>query len=1237
MGKECLIILLLVFSSSPIFAQMPALYTPTGGYGLNDHIVSASVFHWYISGGGQVSSPWIALGGRASWTGEVGWWKGQIKQMMMANIDVLYVELIPFMEEQRINLFQALSELRKEGYDVPKVAPFLDPVITWSIYGNPPDCATTAGKDAFVNEYIRFFQQYYSVNTDAYADYYLATINGKVVLDTWLLASIPNVQSLSRVDLESRLANAFGTAHPVFNQGIYMITLVSGVSFLFTDEKIFQFEGDYFYYPYTYNGMTTAMVKPGFWNQNVCNPGTQLVRNGGSNYINAWSTALANTAIKHIYVESFNEYDEGSGIYAADPVNSPYVIPPNSGTDTWSDTDDPYEYIRTTWVYARDFNISADYGSKILWNNFPDYMYPGEHKTVRVVVRNEGDLPWSENDLFRFGQKEYLQGETLFGTGRYLVDDTANEVNTYGGVFRGRSVTFEVELIAPTTQGTYVTHWGMLREGVQWFGPELVHTFRVLPADIVPYQYTPAKNWGPANADVAFTDGVIGTDYMNEPNLRMGWGPYEGFTIYLDMRFTQPLGLIEFNYFVKSIYNVMPPESVEVYVSTQDTLSLPTSWTHVKTYTNIPSSTDGADTLAMYLNGYRARWVKVVVNDGGEWTVPCEFVVTPPPCAIVNYEHTPAEAWGAADSDLALKDGVFGTSNYFSQPELQSAWGPNEGFTTWLDLGSIQDIGGIDFNYFVYAAHGVVDPCSVTIAVSSMADPNRTDPGNTTDWSSAGTFTNLPSTSGAPTAHFPLTGQSGRWVRMVVEASGEWTMPCEIKVRPPCSVLDYEYTPAKSWGSANADVVFTDGAFGMTYYFNQTELQSAWGPYAGFATWLDLGWVQDIDGLDFNYFVYAAHGVVDPCSVTISVSSLADPNRTDPSNTTDWSSAGTFTNFPSTSGAPTAHLALTENSGRWVRMVVEAGGEWTMPCEIKVIPPASDYKYNPGKNWGPADPAIALMDGVVGTDYINEPNLRMGWGPNEGFTIYIDMQSPQLLGNIDFNYFVYPAHGVMPPDSVEVYVSSQNTVTPPNGWTYVRRYTDIPSSSGADTLAMCLNGYTARWVKVVVKAGGEWTVPCEFTVTPPQLYSVSAYQYTPAKNWGDANPNIAFTDGVIGTCYLNEDDLRMVWGPNAGFTICLDLGEIQDLGLTAFNYFVHTAHAVMPPSSVAVSISSQDTDTCPTTWNNVETYTDIPTSAGAGTLTMNLTGNSARWVKIVVEDGGEWTVPCEITFFVPNE
>ena len=39
---------------------------------------------------------------------------------MDANIDVMYVHLIPSSEHERINLFEAMRQLRTQGYEVPK-------------------------------------------------------------------------------------------------------------------------------------------------------------------------------------------------------------------------------------------------------------------------------------------------------------------------------------------------------------------------------------------------------------------------------------------------------------------------------------------------------------------------------------------------------------------------------------------------------------------------------------------------------------------------------------------------------------------------------------------------------------------------------------------------------------------------------------------------------------------------------------------------------------------------------------------------------------------------------------------------------------------------------------------------------------------------------------------------------------------------------------------------------------
>jgi len=128
-----------------LFAQADNLAGAGRAYARTDRLVSATVFHWFGPTDGQLSGPWRPVEGRANWTGETPFWQTQIKQMMSANIDTLYVHLFDsgVHEQRRINLFKALGQMRAAGYEVPKVVPFLDPPLTW--FDTHIDVATTAG------------------------------------------------------------------------------------------------------------------------------------------------------------------------------------------------------------------------------------------------------------------------------------------------------------------------------------------------------------------------------------------------------------------------------------------------------------------------------------------------------------------------------------------------------------------------------------------------------------------------------------------------------------------------------------------------------------------------------------------------------------------------------------------------------------------------------------------------------------------------------------------------------------------------------------------------------------------------------------------------------------------------------------------------------------------------------------------------------------------------------------
>ena len=475
--------------------QVPSqLFTPGRSFSMDDNVVTSVVFSWYTSTGGQISGPWIPLGGRASWDGGVEFWQDQIKQIMAANIDVIYVHTIPHMTTQRGNMLTGLEELRRQGYQTPQIAPFLDSAIIWNSFRPPADLSTAEGKNAYVNEFKAFYHQYYSTSSDPYADSALFTIDARPVLNTYVLpARLINSDSFSRSDLESRLAAEYGGTRPTFNNGVYM---TGNHEFDWQDESFVQYGSNSYHSKRTFNDRKVITVKPGYWDQNIRDPGAFLPRNGGDPYRDAWDYVrdvkdggwsvdgeTYAQPVHRVSIESWNEYDEGSGIYAGD-AGEPYVAPSNTSgnTDTWSNTGDPWEYIKTTAEGARHFNDTPDRDASILYHDMPAVMNAGETRTVHVVVRNEGDLSWTAVQNFKFGQKEHLQDEVLFGPARHLMDDTQNEIPIYGGAFRGRPITFEVELVAPSMLGDHLTHWGMLQEHVAWFGEELVVPITVVPA-----------------------------------------------------------------------------------------------------------------------------------------------------------------------------------------------------------------------------------------------------------------------------------------------------------------------------------------------------------------------------------------------------------------------------------------------------------------------------------------------------------------------------------------------------------------------------------------------------------------------------------------------------------------------------------------------------------------------------------------------------------------------------------
>ncbi len=433
---------------------LPPLHRAGYGFGRYQVFVTTSVFLWFSPTEGNLSGPWPPLGGRSSWTGKKAFWVEQIKDMMVANIDAIYLHCIDLFQEQRVEFFKAYAELRSLGWDVPKIAPFLDPFGLWR--ESPIDVATEAGKDEFTRPYIEFYRQYFEHNTDPHAASYLLTVDGRLTITTWWVFSLlRNLENFRREDVASRLARAFGKKLPQLDIGLYVAsTSLIDPDLPFTDERMVMFSGYSYALHSVHQGVDVWHVQAGYWDQNIRTPGYFLPRNGGQNYRLAWEAVVSNMPNLHrVYVESWNEYDEGSGIYAADP-NGLFVNPAmHSNSDSFSDTNDPYEYILTTWRGASRVNGRKDLAASVLFGSGKTSADP-DKTDVAVVVVNEGNARWANGQGYAL-QVQAASGDVIARV--ELRDGAPANAGSERGIARGQATIFTARLANESVRGQGVT------------------------------------------------------------------------------------------------------------------------------------------------------------------------------------------------------------------------------------------------------------------------------------------------------------------------------------------------------------------------------------------------------------------------------------------------------------------------------------------------------------------------------------------------------------------------------------------------------------------------------------------------------------------------------------------------------------------------------------------------------------------------------------------------------------
>jgi YD repeat-containing protein len=90
----------------------------------------------------------------------------------------------------------------------------------------------------------------------------------------------------------------------------------------------------------------------------------------------------------------------------------------------------------------------------------PTTLIAGQTANVSVTMQNTGTTTWTTAEGYKLGSQN-PQDNGTWGTGRVALP---------ASVAPGGQATFNFNVTAPTTPGTYNFQWRMLREGVEWYG-----------------------------------------------------------------------------------------------------------------------------------------------------------------------------------------------------------------------------------------------------------------------------------------------------------------------------------------------------------------------------------------------------------------------------------------------------------------------------------------------------------------------------------------------------------------------------------------------------------------------------------------------------------------------------------------------------------------------------------------------------------------------------------------------
>ncbi len=455
------------------------------------HTVGTWMFSWFTGDTSwECSSAWRPVGGFKSWDGSVEWARGQLLDQLDAHLDAVGLQLDTpsatgtqgYRFTNIVHVLQASRALLEEGVYPPRLFPFLDTAIIADHYqasqGSKLDLSTEAGRAYFYGHANAFYAAAKTAFGSTWETTGAARFHGLPAVATWHSAAMTGVDNAAVLDFKARFSADFGSA-------CYFIAHPNDWRNFDAVDEITQMVGPPTHFLKTgrdVGGFPTINVEAGFWNPTSNT--FYLPREGGTHFSEAWASAQAErAAARHVWIDTWNETGEGSGMFAADPLSytaadkGPCGQFVNTHAESWAA--EGRHYIDVTRTQASAWNDAPELDAEPVASDVPATLHVGERRYVTVVMRNTGDAAWHAG-----AQQLGLTAAAAAGDFHLAGPVDAQEddlTQRFGGVVRGLPGVFTVLLTAPCTPGKHPLKLQVYDAKQGAFGHEFSQDIDVIP------------------------------------------------------------------------------------------------------------------------------------------------------------------------------------------------------------------------------------------------------------------------------------------------------------------------------------------------------------------------------------------------------------------------------------------------------------------------------------------------------------------------------------------------------------------------------------------------------------------------------------------------------------------------------------------------------------------------------------------------------------------------------------